>query len=375
MKRLCIIRISYFALNIDNYNVQEIGLAKGLLNFGISTDIYSKFNNLNEEIVYYRQLDNHIKLIPIKGISLFNNITYYPNILNKIINGNYDVIQIHEDSQLMTPIVLRAAHNAGIKTVLFQGMYTPYTGIKRVLQILFNTIFDNTTRNNCDFVFAKTEMAKKYLDGKKLYGANVLPVGLDFDTEKQVFKGQDILNNFKSQHNKLLLYIGKIEERRNPFFIVDLIYSLRNNKKINIGIVIVGNGPLGTKMKEYVNHKGLKNNFLFLENVPNVQIHAIYRSCDVFILPTNNEIYGMVIMEALLNGVPVISTPEAGPLSILKEKVLGCCLPLNLNNWNNEIREYLYLDTQDTQKEYRRNYILNNYNWVDIAKRYIKIIT
>ena len=77
MLRLAIIRSFPSVLDVNNYNVQEIGLAKGLATFGISTDIYSRFSENTSNKVIYANNDTLIRIIPIKGIKLFNKITFY----------------------------------------------------------------------------------------------------------------------------------------------------------------------------------------------------------------------------------------------------------------------------------------------------------
>jgi hypothetical protein len=102
--KIAIVRTSNAPINISTYNVQEIGLAQGLLHHGVSTEIYSKYENIKTETIIEEFKNNYVKLIPIKGLSFFKQITYYPKLISKILLANYDVIQIHEDSQFMTPL-------------------------------------------------------------------------------------------------------------------------------------------------------------------------------------------------------------------------------------------------------------------------------
>ncbi len=99
-----------------------------------------------------------------------------------------------------------------------------------------------------------------------------------------------------------------------------------------------------------------------IEFILNSELHAIYKSCDVFLLPTNNEIYGMTILEALLNGIPVISTFEAGLQAILNDKKLGICLPLNVAAWSQAIK-YDTVNKSTSDLLYRQNTVKEMYNW------------
>jgi glycosyltransferase involved in cell wall biosynthesis len=50
---------------------------------------------------------------------------------------------------------------------------------------------------------------------------------------------------------------------------------------------------------------------------------ALYAQCDVFVLPSLFEGFGLVILEALAAGLPVISTPHTGAVDVLKNAALG----------------------------------------------------
>lgn len=106
MLKLAIIRSSPSELNINQYNIQEIGLAKGLVNLGVSVDIFSFFSNITTVQTIIENDKGIVRLIPIKGIKLFNKISLFPNLFNDDFISQYDIIQVHEDSQLMTALIL-----------------------------------------------------------------------------------------------------------------------------------------------------------------------------------------------------------------------------------------------------------------------------
>jgi glycosyltransferase involved in cell wall biosynthesis len=81
----------------------------------------------------------------------------------------------------------------------------------------------------------------------------------------------------------------------------------------------------------------------------------------------------MVVMEALLNGIPVVATPEAGPLSILTDDKLGVCLPLDVEKWTGEILKY-FNQGKTAFSSYRTEQIKSVYNWNVIAAEYYKIL-
>jgi glycosyltransferase involved in cell wall biosynthesis len=366
--KLAIVKTSYNPINTQSYNVQEIGLAKGLLNLRVSTDFYSLFSDIAKETTIAANNGCEIKLIPLKLKMFLNRVTYSPQIIDILAKGEYDIVQVHEDSQLMTPLILKQCRKRGIKTLLYQGMYVDYKGIGRLYQIFLDLLFKKTIQKNADIIFAKTTLAKNYLKNKGYKNVGVLPVGLDIQEQKEC-QIQDTIENFKSQFKKILLYIGIIEERRNPFFLIDILSQMDSDT----AMIIVGKGPLYNSIKQYAKDKKVINRLLLIESVPNSEIHAIFKVGDIFLLPTNYEIYGMVVMEALLNGIPVISTPEAGPLSILNDKKLGVCLQLDSEEWIMKINEYLDEGT-GKYAAIRSQTIKEKYNWNKIAQQWASVV-
>jgi glycosyltransferase involved in cell wall biosynthesis len=368
--KLAIIKTAYNPTDTQSYNVQEIGLAKGLLNYGVSTDFYSIFNDVTEKKTIAVYNDCEINLIPITGKTFFGKITYFPGLTRQIIKNNYDIVQVHEDSQLMTPLILKKCHKQGIKTVLYQGMYVNYSGVNYIYQYFLDLFFKKSIIKNADIIFAKTGLAKKYLENKRYKNISILPVGLDYEKEQQPCRLDSQIMEFKAQYDKTLLYVGKIEARRNPFFLIDVLSHLT----ANIVLIVVGDGPLYIQIMDYAKQKKISDRVLIINSIPNNEIYEVYTACDVLLLPTNYEIYGMVVMEALLNGIPVIATPEAGPLSILTDETLGVCLPLEIEKWTNKILYYFSHDTLDARL-CRTETVKKIFNWHTIAEKYYTTIT
>jgi len=368
LKKLAIIRTHSSALDLRAYNIQEIGLAKELIKYGISVDVYSRYTDIKEAVLFSSFKNNFLKLIPISGISILNKITYFPGLIKSILIEKYDLVQVHEDSQLMTPIILYICKKNKIATVLYQGLYTYHNGIFSLFQKIFDFLFSNSIKKNSKHIFAKTEMAKKYLENKGYKNIDIMPIGLDQIKEKTNSIYEKSVSDFTKKFEKILLYVGALKVGRNPFFLVDLLEKIRKIK--NFGMVVVGNGPLLYKMIHYSKDKNVFNYILFINKVPNNEIGALYKLCDLFLLPTTNEIYGMVILEALYYGLPIISTPEAGPSSILVEKRLGILVGLDKQKWTDNIYDYLYNYNLDDHMIFRKKFIVENYTWEKIVKKY-----
>jgi len=297
-------------------------------------------------------------------------------LIKKVLREDYDFIQVHEDSQLMGPLILSAAKDKGIKTILYQGMYKNFSGLGRIYQFIFDFFFKEKIKNNIDFIFAKTNEAKDYLNKKGYVNVEVRPIGLDFVKEQDSYSDFETIVRLKNKFQHLALYVGILEKRRDIIFLLEVLKELLAlNNSLYLGFIIVGKGADLFKVKERIKDLELTDNVLIIDSVPNNEIGDIYKSCDLFLLPTHYEIYGMVVMEALYYGIPVISSRTAGPLDILKDLYLGQTIEMNKEIWMNTITKYL--DSFKNKGEYktkRKDFIISNYSWDNLAYNYLKEI-
>lgn len=370
---IALVRTASNILRYGGYNIQEVGLAKALLPHGVSTDIYARFSNIEERTII-AQMDNAtVTICPLKGKRIYREIMYYPKLKDSLCNKKYDIVQLLDDSQMMLPFLFKSLKKEGIKTILWQGMYRNFDGkIARSMQFIYDKLYAATINKYSDLKIAKTEAAKQYLTQKGYQNIIVLPVGLDYVAPHRNPKLEEQILDFKKKYPHILLYIGAIENRRDINFIIDVFKSL-NDK--NTGLIIVGDGPNYIEIEKKINNFPLKDQCLLYKRIPNNELISIFEQTNIFLLPTKYEIYGMVVLESLYNRIPVISTPEAGPQSILINNRLGKCIPLEKNKWNEAIHFYLKQSQNQEDRLYRKQYIESNYRWNKIAEKYHAIIS
>jgi rhamnosyl/mannosyltransferase len=95
-------------------------------------------------------------------------------------------------------------------------------------------------------------------------------------------------------------------------------------------LILVGDGPLGGELRRQVAARGLESRVVFAGSVSNEELPAYYHASDVFVLPSvaESETYGLVQIEAMASGVPVVSTnlPTGVPW-VNQDGVTGLVVP------------------------------------------------
>ena len=340
MNHLAIVRSCSTPLNLKRYNIQEIGLAKSLLKIrnNLQIDFYSKFANMErwEEKQYGR-----LRLINTPLLALPGNQGFSFLILTKLTKNNYNYIQIHDDSQLLNLLIIFFNKLIYKKVIiLYQGMYEPYSGFPRLFQIIYNFLFMKFFCKNVGITLAKTYYAKQYLENLGFSNVKIVPVGIDINKILNYTEIVDKkINSFINSHDFILIYIGVFEKRRNVPFTIK-VFEMCKTLIGGAGLVLVGNGPDKAKISSLINNSSFKNSILCINSIEHNKIANIYKTCSCFLLPTLNEIYGMVILECVLFGLPIITTDNAGSNQIK-----------NITNW-----EGLFIEE------------LNPKKWVDLIK-------
>ena len=129
---------------------------------------------------------------------------------------------------------------------------------------------------------------------------------------------QEILNYFKKE-NKLedkpiVLFVGNLIKRKN----VDSLLEAKKVANSDYYLVIVGDGPQFKKLTKKVDEEDIRD-VIFTGSRNDVE--NIIPSCDVLVLPSFSESFGLVLIEALACGKPVIGSNVGGITEIITDDV------------------------------------------------------
>ena len=117
-----------------------------------------------------------------------------------------------------------------------------------------------------------------------------------FNYEKIVEKKKKLENITK------FLYVGRLSNEKNIEQLIRIF-----NEKPNLQLNIVGYGPLENNLKSIA-----LENINFLGEIKNKNLSKVYQDNHVFILPSKYEPWGLVVEEALFNGLPVLLSDKVG---------------------------------------------------------------
>jgi len=141
----------------------------------------------------------------------------------------------------------------------------------------------------------------------------VIPNGIDVDTYKP---GLAPIRHLRDE-NLNILFVGRLEKRKG---LGDLLraYRVLNSRVPQTRLIIVGDGPQRGRVESYVQRHRL-DNVILAGYVPESVKPRYYNSADIFCAPaTGAESFGIVLLEALASGLPVVATEVPGYMSVLE---------------------------------------------------------
>ena len=138
------------------------------------------------------------------------------------------------------------------------------------------------------------------------------------EENKDKFK-KELVQEFNIDADKpIILFVGNIIKRKN----VDLLIEAKKQMNTKANLVIVGDGPLLEQLKTKAEKEYFDGN---LDNVyftgSRTDVEDIIPSCDLLVLPSFTESFGLVLIEALACGKPVIGSNVGGIKEIITEDV------------------------------------------------------
>ncbi|MDO8249439.1 MAG: glycosyltransferase, partial [Rhodoferax sp.] len=238
---------------------------------------------------------------------------------------HYDIIHIQ------TPFV---AHYLGIKLSRLLGIscvetyhtffeeylhhYVPLVP-KKVMRFVAKR-FSRHQGNNLDGMVVPSHPMLHIL---KSYGittpTEVIPTGIEPESfvagDREAFRK----NHHIPQDRPVLLFLGRVAHEKNIGFLIKTVDRVRHEIS-NVLFIIAGEGPARESLELEVKKLGLGENVMFIGYLDrHTELNSCYRAADIFVFSSRTETQGLVLLEAMAQGVPVVSTAELGTRDVLRE--------------------------------------------------------
>jgi len=189
----------------------------------------------------------------------------------------------------------------------------PWQTLKERLKIWLKRVIQPKVYNHAFKVFAVSNYIKKKLekagvDSKKILVFNNGVSLEEFETEQV---DEEIINKYNLKGKKIILIVSRLVARKGHDMIIRTLPKVLE-KVPNAIYLIAGDGSRRSFLEDLTTRFNLEDNVIFLGFVPHKHLPRLYNSCDVFIMASREEGFGIVFLEANACKKPVIGGRSGG---------------------------------------------------------------
>lgn len=330
-----------------NVYVREISRELGRR--GINIDIFTRCQNSRlPRVVKFSERVRviHLKAGPCKPYPRNEVYNYLDDFLNNIIKFNnkdgrkYDLL--HSHYWLSGKVCIDLKNLWGIPAIqMFHTLallknITVRNSEEKETILRINT--EKEIVKYIDKIIASTDDEKLHLT--KLYNAGsgkieVIPCGVDLELFRPVNRRQ-ARNKLGLGKEKIVLFVGRIEPIKGiETLLRSIAILLENRHKMDIKTIIIGGekeeSPVPnmemTRIYNMVHELKLSEMVEFYGAKPQEILPYYYSAADVCVMPSRYESFGMVALEAMACGLPVIASRVGGLVRLIKDKLTGFLIP------------------------------------------------
>jgi 1,2-diacylglycerol 3-alpha-glucosyltransferase len=319
--------------------------------FGVATSIESFRKNLEkfDNTVYIfapffkNYKDNNPRVFRFKSLKVIKNpevrlaSPFFPfSYFEKTNKIGFDIIHAHTPFALglfgkyianknKIPIVYthHTQYPEYAKFYLKEGFISPY--IAQIITVWFSNISDAVIAPSLKIKNILLENGVK----KDIY---ILPTGINTKifkkSEEDKIKIKKLLKIPKEK--KILLFVGRIGKEKNIDFLIEVFKELLDVDK-NIYLIIIGDGPYLEKLKETIQRLQLNYYVKLLGSIPYEKIPQYYQLGDIFVFSSITDTQGIVILEALASGLPVVALKDDAFRNIILDNENGFLIDYSNN--------------------------------------------
>jgi len=195
---------------------------------------------------------------------------------------------------------------------------------------------------------------------------------------KVVHWGMDDYNpayqtNYKSELNKkekIVLFLGRVTLQKGPDYFIEVAKKVLDYYK-KVRFVIAGDGDMMPKIINKSIELGIQDKITFTGFLQGNDVHKAFQTADIYVMPSVSEPFGLVALEALKNGTPVIISKQSGVAEVLNHALKVDFW--DVNKMTNQIVSLLkYKDLHDELKQNSMNEV-SKFNLDLPAKKIIQI--
>jgi glycosyltransferase involved in cell wall biosynthesis len=268
----------------------------------------------------------------LRGFQLTQRVRLVPSLATKLWRRNYDVYIKCINGRFALPVTYLIAR-------LRRKPFILWTGIWMSLQTPFQRLAFPLTLwiyRHVDAIVVYGKHVKRYLESVKVPAEKIFvaPHAVDNSQYGRVACDEEkfaLSTKLKLGNAKIVLYLGRLEAIKGLDYLIRAFALLKHYDAV---LVIAGDGSLRQELEALARHFGVQDRSRFVGYVQPEKALTYYAIADLLVLPsvsmpTGKETWGLVVNEAMNQGVPVVATDAVGAAAggLVQSGVNGFIVP------------------------------------------------
>lgn len=190
--------------------------------------------------------------------------------------------------------------------------------------------------NGCEAIIAPTASTEEYLRRLGVRSmVTTIPTGVDFGEYERWSPGRikESRERYARDGEVLLISISRLAKEKNLDFLIDGLAKVRDRSKVPFRCLMVGDGTQRPHLESKVDGLRLGDQIVFTGNLEPSDVAGACLASDIFVFASTSETQGMVLLEAMAGGCPVVAVSSSGVYDVIENGFNGFKVPESTDSW------------------------------------------
>ena len=283
----------------------------------------------------------------------------------------FDVIHAHDWLVAYAAKTLKSAYNIPLVSTIHATEAGRNSGINGETQKYINDTEWMLTYESSEVIvnsnYMKSELQRLF--GLPYEKINVVPNGVNINLFNGIDRDYNFRRQFAMDNEKIILFIGRLVYEKGVQNLIAAMPKILANYH-DAKLIVAGKGGMIDELKAEVDSLGLGNKVYFTGYLSSTNVQKMYKCADISVFPSTYEPFGIVALEAMLSGTPVVVSDIGGLNEIVDHGINGMkSYAGNPNSLADSILTLLF--DQKMCNDVTKNAlskVKKDYNWQKIAQ-------
>jgi len=300
------------------------------------------------------------------------NFAMLESAIKLVQNNEFDIIHAHDWLVAYATRVLKKSYNIPLITTIHATEYGRNSGIhtdmQRTIHNVEKWLINESDRLIVNSNYMKDELLSIFnIQSDKI---SIISNGVDLKKFNNVYADVAFRENYAAKNEKIVFYVGRLVNEKGLHVLLNAIPQILSTFN-NVKFVIAGKGPCLNNLIELSQKLNIMNRVYFTGFVSEEVLLKLYKCSDIAVFPSTYEPFGIVALEGMVAGIPVVVSDTGGLKEIVNHKEDG--MKFYSGNSDSLADCLLELLSDDSLSNKIRNVALQKvhklYNWDNISER------